>query len=51
LSQHDLATLVGSTRQSVNACLRDLRDARLVVDRNRCFVLPDPQALRASLDD
>jgi CRP-like cAMP-binding protein len=49
LSQLDLATLVGATRQSVNACLRDLREAELVAYRGRHFSLPDPAALRASI--
>jgi CRP/FNR family transcriptional regulator, cyclic AMP receptor protein len=49
LNQLDLATLVGATRQSVNACLRDLRDAELLVYRERRFSLPDPAALRASI--
>jgi CRP/FNR family cyclic AMP-dependent transcriptional regulator len=49
LSQLDLATLVGATRQSVNACLRDLRDAELLVYRGRRFSMPDPAALRASV--
>jgi CRP-like cAMP-binding protein len=46
LSQQDLATLVGATRQSVNACLRALRAARLVAYRKRRFALLDPDALR-----
>jgi CRP-like cAMP-binding protein len=49
VSQLDLATLVGATRQSVNACLRDLREAELVAYRGRHFSLPDPAALRASI--
>lgn len=51
LSQQDLATLVGATRQSVNACLRELREARLLGYEKRRFSLPDPQALRAALQD
>jgi len=46
LSQQDVATLVGATRQSVNACLRELRDAGLVAYRKRRFALLDPAALR-----
>ena len=46
LSQQDVATLVGATRQSVNLCLRELREAKLVHYRSRRFVLPDPAALR-----
>jgi CRP-like cAMP-binding protein len=46
LSQQDLATLVGATRQSVNACLRELRAARLIKYRKRRFALLDPAALR-----
>jgi CRP-like cAMP-binding protein len=46
LSQQDIATLVGATRQSVNACLRELREAGLVAYRKRRFALLDPAALR-----
>jgi CRP-like cAMP-binding protein len=46
LSQQDVATLVGATRQSVNLCLRELREAHLVGYRNRRFTLADPAALR-----
>lgn len=46
LSQQDLATLVGATRQSVNLCLRGLREAKLVGYRSRRFALPDLEALR-----
>jgi CRP-like cAMP-binding protein len=46
LSQQDVATLVGATRQSVNLCLRELREASLVSYRNRRFTLSDPAALR-----
>ena len=49
LSQLDLATLVGATRQSVNACLRELREEELLVYRKRNLCLPDPAALRASI--
>lgn len=48
LSQQSLAALVGSTRQSVNLCLRELRAAGLVGYRSRRFELPDLSALRAS---
>jgi CRP-like cAMP-binding protein len=46
LSQQDVATLVGATRQSVNLCLRELREAGLVSYRNRRFTLSDPGALK-----
>jgi CRP-like cAMP-binding protein len=46
LSQQDVATRVGATRQSVNLCLRELREAELVGYRNRRFTLSDPAALR-----
>jgi CRP-like cAMP-binding protein len=49
LSQHDIAMLVGATRQSVNHDLRELREAKLLVYRNRRFTLPDAAALRASV--
>ena len=46
LSQHDLATLVGASRQSVNECLRELRAARQIATRKRRFALLDPAELR-----
>ena len=46
LSQHDLATLVGASRQSVNACLRDLSAARRIAYRKRRIALLDPAELR-----
>jgi CRP-like cAMP-binding protein len=46
LSQGDVATLVGATRQSVNLCLGELREAKLVSYRSRRFLLHDPAALR-----
>jgi len=46
LSQHDLATLVGASRQSVNKCLRDLRETRRIAYRKRRFALLDPDGLR-----
>jgi CRP/FNR family cyclic AMP-dependent transcriptional regulator len=46
LSQKELATLVGATRQSVNASLRELRHEGFVArDRGR-FVLGKPEELR-----
>ena len=46
LSQHDLATLVGASRQSVNECLRDLRATRRIAYRKRRIALLDPAELR-----
>jgi CRP/FNR family cyclic AMP-dependent transcriptional regulator len=46
LSQLDLATLVGASRQSVNECLRDLREARRIATHQRRFALLDPVGLR-----
>ena len=50
LNQQDIATLVGATRQSVNGCLRELRESALVSYRGRRFTLPDPAALRRVAD-
>ena len=50
LSQHDLATLVGASRQSVNACLRDLRQARQIAYRKRRIALLDPAELKREAD-
>jgi len=46
LSQRDLATLVGASRQSVNECLRGLRDAQQIAYRGRRIALLDPANLR-----
>ena len=48
LSQQELAALVGATRQSVNLCLREMREAGLVRYRNRRFAVPDVAALEAA---
>jgi CRP-like cAMP-binding protein len=50
LSQHDLATLAGASRQSVNQCLRDLRQARRIAYRKRRIALLDPGELRREFD-
>jgi CRP-like cAMP-binding protein len=50
LSQQDIATLVGATRQSVNACLGELRKLGLVSYRGRRFSIPDAAALRRALE-
>jgi CRP-like cAMP-binding protein len=50
LSQQDLSTLVGATRQSVNQCLRDLRAQRRIAYRNRRIALLDPAELRRGSD-
>jgi CRP-like cAMP-binding protein len=50
LSQHDLATLVGASRQSVNECLRELRKARQIAYRKRRIALLDPGELRREVD-
>jgi CRP/FNR family transcriptional regulator, cyclic AMP receptor protein len=46
LTQAELATLVGSTRQTVNACLREFEAQGLTERRGRRLVLPRPDALR-----
>lgn len=50
LSQQDLAALVGASRQSVNECLRDLREASWISVRNRRLVLLDGAAMRSQVD-
>ena len=45
VTQEELATLVGATRQTVNAILRELESGGLVGRRGRCFVLPSREAL------
>lgn len=50
LSQQDLAMLVGGTRQSVNECLRELREERLVEYANRRFTVLAPRELWRRLD-
>jgi CRP/FNR family transcriptional regulator, cyclic AMP receptor protein len=49
LSQEELATLVGATRQSVNASLRELVQEGLVARARRRFVLTRPDVLRRTL--
>jgi CRP/FNR family transcriptional regulator len=46
VTQSDLATLIGTTRQSVNACLRRLGDAGLIVREGRRVLRLLPAALR-----
>ena len=45
-TQSELATLVGSTRQTVNATLRDLETEGLIARRQRRIVLQRPEDLR-----
>jgi CRP-like cAMP-binding protein len=49
LSQAELATLVGASRQTVNATLTELRSAGLVSQDAGVLVLAPPEALRRSL--
>ena len=49
ITQGELATLVGSTRQTVNVSLRELEGEGLVRREGRKLVLPNPAALRAAL--
>lgn len=50
ISQQELATLVGATRQTVNSSLRELERAGLIRRDGRRFVLLDVDALRRSRD-
>ena len=45
VNQRELATLVGATRQSVNACLGELEDAGLIVREGRRLILVKPDEL------
>jgi CRP/FNR family cyclic AMP-dependent transcriptional regulator len=49
LSQSELASLIGATRQTVNAILTELRSAGLVSQEAGLLVLPSRAALRCSL--
>jgi CRP-like cAMP-binding protein len=49
LNQQDIAALVGATRQSVNGCLRELRETGLIAYRSRRFSVSDVAALRATI--
>jgi len=49
ISQSELATLIGSTRQSVNAALRALRSDGLVGREGGRLFLARPEALRSAL--
>jgi CRP/FNR family cyclic AMP-dependent transcriptional regulator len=42
LSQELLAALAGTSRESVNRALRDLRASRMVLRSGRRYVIPDP---------
>jgi CRP-like cAMP-binding protein len=46
ISQEELATLVGASRQAVNASLRELERESVVRREGRCLVLLDVDALR-----
>ena len=46
LTQQDVARLVGATRQSVNLCMRELREAGLIRSRGRRITVPSVAALR-----
>ncbi|MCA9973011.1 MAG: Crp/Fnr family transcriptional regulator [Anaerolineales bacterium] len=49
LTQADLASLVGATRESVNKCLRQFRDRRWILLEQGQIVIQDPDALRAQV--
>ncbi|MDJ0789671.1 MAG: Crp/Fnr family transcriptional regulator [Myxococcota bacterium] len=49
ITQAELATLVGSTRQSVNVCLNELTDQGLVGREGRRVVLLKPEELRRQI--
>ena len=51
LTQQDVARLVGATRQSVNLCLRELREAGLIRHQGRRFAVPSLAALRREVAD
>ena len=51
LSQEELATLVGATRQSVNASLRDFEREGLLTRERRRFVLTRPADLRRTVTE
>lgn len=46
-TQADFATLVGATRQTINACMRELEDDGIVGRRGRRLALLAPDRLRA----
>ena len=50
LTQSDLAMLVGSTRQTVNATLRRMTEEGLLGRGHRHFVIARPDALRAAIE-
>ena len=51
LSQEELATLVGATRQSVNASLREFEREGLLTRERRRFVLTRPTDLRRTVTE
>lgn len=46
LTQDEVATLIGTTRQTVNAALREMINAGLLAREGREFVILNPRALR-----
>ena len=46
ITQSELATLVGSTRQSVNASLGELTDQGLIAKKGRHLIVPKLEELR-----
>jgi CRP/FNR family transcriptional regulator len=47
LSQEEIATLIGSTRQSVSTILREMKASGFVVRRGRHIVITNPAGLRS----
>ena len=50
-TQADLATLVGATRQTINACMRELEDEGVVGRQGRRLSLLHPERLRTLARD
>jgi CRP-like cAMP-binding protein len=46
LPQEELARAIGASRSQVTDCLKQMRDEGILLTRNRCIVILDPEGLR-----
>ncbi|HYW77850.1 MAG TPA: helix-turn-helix domain-containing protein [Gammaproteobacteria bacterium] len=51
ISQHDLGTHLGMTKESVNRAFAGLKQRGLIEHQAKSVYIPDPQALQAFIDD
>lgn len=46
LTHHDIASMIGATRETVTSTLSGFRNAGLIATEQRCIVIRDPEGLR-----